>query len=326
MPELSTVSPCSNKAIAYIMGSPCSDDSSSGEDSDEDSDDDDGFNSEGSSCLSDSDSSEGSEEDDDNDDQSDVEEFDAETERLWNSLCQNRDPYNPSNFTASISTTPRTAQPPLETPSASLLSTSPLSASHLSTSPLSTSPLSTSPLSTSPLSTSPLSTSPLSTSPLSTSPLSTSPLSGLDGSSESGEEADEIESLRLWNSFSCSSDPYSPFNFQATLRTHSPPTRSSGKACSVPRYQKEQAEERQDSGFGDETPAPSTSSLPRRKLRKVREKLCTGTHTHYFLTTCDLPCVQTLKTSDMLVQMLVRLQSPRLTVYFALGCNCYFQR
>ncbi|XP_012678058.2 protein phosphatase 1 regulatory subunit 15B [Clupea harengus] len=245
VPELSTVSPCSNKAIAYIMGSPCSDDSSSGEDSDEDSDDDDGFNSEGSSCLSDSDSSEGSEEDDDNDDQSDVEEFDAETERLWNSLCQNRDPYNPSNFTASISTTPRTAQPPLETPSASLLSTSPLS-------------------------TSPLSTSPLSTSPLSTSPLSTSPLSGLDGSSESGEEADEIESLRLWNSFSCSSDPYSPFNFQATLRTHSPPTRSSGKACSVPRYQKEQAEERQDSGFGDETPAPSTSSLPRRKLRKVR--------------------------------------------------------
>lgn len=252
--ESSQVSPCRNKAIAYIMGSPCSDDSSSGEDSDEDSDDDeddddDGFNSEGSSCLSDSDSSEEEDEEDgDYDEESDGEEFDAETERLWNSLCQNRDPYNPRNFTASISTARPISQAAApESSPASLLSSSPLSAS-------------------------PLSASPLSTSPFSPSPLSTSPLSGPEGSSGSGEEADEAESLKLWDSFSCSLDPYNPFNFQAPLRTRLPPTGSSGKACSVPRYQREQAEERQDSGFGDETPAPPTSALPCRKLRKVSYK------------------------------------------------------
>lgn len=244
--ESSQVSPCRNKAIAYIMGSPCSDDSSSGEDSDEDSnddeDDDDGFNSEGSSCLSDSDSSEEEEEDedDDYDEESDAEEFNAETERLWNSLCQNRDPYSPRNFTASICTArPSSRAAALESPPASLLSASPLS------------------------------TSPLSTSPFSASPLSTSPLSGPEGSSGSGEEADEAESLKLWDSFSCASDPYNPFNFQAPLRTRLPPNGSSGKACSVPRYQREQAEERQDSGFGDETPALPTSAVPCHKLRKV---------------------------------------------------------
>ncbi|XP_041946886.1 dentin sialophosphoprotein [Alosa sapidissima] len=248
--ESSQETQCRNKAIAYIMGSPCSDDSSSGEDSDEDSDgsedDDDGFNSECSSCLSDSDSSEEEEDkDDDNDEQSDAEEFDVETERLWNSLCQNRDPYNPRNFTANICTTPRSSQAPPDSSPAPLLSTAPLS-------------------------TSPLSTSLLSTSPFSASPLSTSPPSGPDGSCGSGEEGDEAESLRLWDSFSCSSDPYNPFNFRATLSTRSPPAGTSGKACSVPRYQREQAEERQDSGFGDETPAPPTSTLPCHKLRKVR--------------------------------------------------------
>lgn len=249
--ESSQVSPCRNKAIAYIMGSPCSDESSSGEDSDEDSnddeDDDDGFNSVGSSCLSDSDSSgeEEEDEDDDYDEESDAEEFDAETERLWNSLCQNRDPYNPRNFTASICTArPSSGAPASESPPASFLSTSPVSAS-------------------------PLSASPLSTSPFSASPLSTSPFSGPEGSSGSGEEADDAESLKLWDSFSCSSDPYNPFNFQAPLRTQLPPKGSSGKACLVPRYQREQAEERQDSGFGDETPVPPTSTLSCHKLRKV---------------------------------------------------------
>ncbi|KAL2090881.1 hypothetical protein ACEWY4_013144 [Coilia grayii] len=258
VPGLSEGTVCRNKAIAYIMGSPCSDDSSSGEDSDEDSadgdeegeeeeDDDDGFNSEGSAYLSDCDSSEEEDIDDDDEDydeQSGAEEFDAETERLWNSLCQNRDPYNPRNFTASICTASASASssfqplPPSDSPPASLIATSPLSASP----PLSSSP------------------------PLSASPLSSSPGS----SSWSGDDGDDAESLKLWDSFSCSSDPYNPFNFQATLRTRSPPAVITSKACAVPRYQSEQAEERQDSGFGDEMPAPSTSALPCRKLRKVR--------------------------------------------------------
>lgn len=277
VPGSSQVTSCTNKAIAYIMGSPCSDDSSSGEDSDEDGeeeeeedgeeeeDDDDGFNSEGSSCLSDSDGSEDEDVSDDEDygEQSGVEEFDAETERLWNSLCQNRDPYNPRNFTASLCTA-----------SAASCSSSSSSSSH----PL---PISDSPpaslIATCPLSTSPaLSCSP----PVSATPLSSSPSSSSSWSGDDGEDC--TESLKLWDSFSCSADPYNPFNFQATLRTSSPtvtapvvrPSKASSCASSVPRYQREQAEERQDSGFGDEMPPvvapPSTSALPCGKLRKVR--------------------------------------------------------
>ncbi|KAJ0002666.1 hypothetical protein NQD34_007815 [Periophthalmus magnuspinnatus] len=91
---------CENKTIAFIMGCPCSDDSGSDsseeeeeeEDEDED-DDDDGFDSVCSSEVS------GSEEDD--------EEFDSETERLWSTLCQSDDPYNPRNFTAKLGSAPR---------------------------------------------------------------------------------------------------------------------------------------------------------------------------------------------------------------------------
>uniref|UniRef100_A0A3B4AFT9 Protein phosphatase 1 regulatory subunit 15A/B C-terminal domain-containing protein n=1 Tax=Periophthalmus magnuspinnatus TaxID=409849 RepID=A0A3B4AFT9_9GOBI len=91
---------CENKTIAFIMGCPCSDDSGSDsseeeeEDEDEDEDDDDdGFDSVCSSEVS------GSEEDD--------EEFDSETERLWSTLCQSDDPYNPRNFTAKLGSAPR---------------------------------------------------------------------------------------------------------------------------------------------------------------------------------------------------------------------------
>lgn len=256
---------CRNKAIAYIMGSPCSDESESDDDtegigSDDEEveeEDDDGFSSEGSSCLSQSDSSVEEDEDDDYDEQSDGEAFDAETERLWNSLCQNRDPYNPRNFTAPISTAPRSSSQPSLIPSPF-----PSPASQSSDSP-------------SPLWASPLSTSPLSTSPFASSPPCASALSSRRSSSSgSGEEADEAESLKLWDSFSCSLDPYNPFNFQAPQRTRLAPSTGAlcKAACSIPRYQREQAEERQDSGFGEEVAehAPAMSHAPQNTIKKVR--------------------------------------------------------
>uniref|UniRef100_A0A8C8A4B7 Protein phosphatase 1 regulatory subunit 15A/B C-terminal domain-containing protein n=1 Tax=Oryzias sinensis TaxID=183150 RepID=A0A8C8A4B7_9TELE len=79
---------CQNKAIAFIMGCPCSDDDSS--QSDESSDeDDDGFDSEGSS--------------------------DEDSEQLWTSMCQIADPYNPRNFTACLHTG-RSQPQPIHTP------------------------------------------------------------------------------------------------------------------------------------------------------------------------------------------------------------------
>lgn len=239
---------CHNKAIAFIMGCPCSDDDSSQSESSEEDDDDDGFDSEGSSDLSDS-------TDDEDDDESDSE-LDSEAERLWSSLSQSVDPYNPRNFTARLHTSttqPRTI-PTSSTPPSSTQST-PASSPDLTPLSLST-------------------------------PLlpSSSPPSGSDvwDDSTSASEVDEAESLRLWSSFGCS-DPYSPFNFQAPLRTRGPaeagprPRTRAKKASqtsshspqhtppSPPRYRKEEAEERLDSGFSE----LSASSQSCRTMKKV---------------------------------------------------------
>ncbi|XP_041744414.2 protein phosphatase 1 regulatory subunit 15B [Coregonus clupeaformis] len=238
---------CSNKAIAYIMGSPCSDDSQS---DDLLSEDDDGFDSDGSSEFSDS---KALDEDDDDDDEeeanaSDSEPPDSETERLWNSLCQSRDPYNPQNFTAPLNTTPRTI---LSTPTAA-------AACSLQASPPEQPP-----------------------SPF--NPSSPSPAEEFGSGDEScSSEVDEAESLRLWNSFSFPSDPYSPFNFQVPLRTREPTgtgakagagtrcKRSSKTTPCSPRheqgqgqsqYRKEVAEERLDSGFSETLAIPETTTM-----------------------------------------------------------------
>ncbi|XP_021466056.2 uncharacterized protein LOC110528365 [Oncorhynchus mykiss] len=232
---------CSNKAIAYIMGSPCSDDSQSDDSLSEE--DDDGFDSEGSSEFSNSELLDDDEEEDD-----------SETERLWNSLCQSRDPYNPQNFTALL-TNPRTI------PSTSTATT----ACSPHTSPPEQPP-----------------------SPLSSS--SPSPAEEF-GSESSSSEVDEAESLRLWDSFSTSSDPYSPFNFQALLRTREPVwTRAKagtgarckksskttprhgqgqGQSHSPPQYRKEEAEERLDSGFSEIPPTPEITTTGCVTVKKV---------------------------------------------------------
>ncbi|XP_040889099.1 protein phosphatase 1 regulatory subunit 15B-like [Toxotes jaculatrix] len=228
---------CQNKAIAFIMGCPCSDDDSSQSDR-ESSDDDDGFDSEGSSDLSDL----SDEDDEDDDEASDSDsEADSEAERLWRSLCRSLDPYNPQNFTAQLhtsSTLPRTI--PTSTPPSSTQS-SPASSPDLTPLPLS----------------------------------SFSPTSCPDvwDDSNSASEVDEAENLRLWSSFSCTSDPYSPFNFQAPLRTRGPveaaPRARAKKASQTPphsphhkapEYRKEEADERLDSGFSEPSTSSSSSS------------------------------------------------------------------
>uniref|UniRef100_A0AAY4DZ74 Protein phosphatase 1 regulatory subunit 15A/B C-terminal domain-containing protein n=2 Tax=Denticeps clupeoides TaxID=299321 RepID=A0AAY4DZ74_9TELE len=100
---------CQNKAIAYIMGGPGSGESSSDSD----------FDSEDSSDFSE-DCEEDASEDEDGDER-DTTAVDEETERLWNSLCQNHDPYNPCNFTASLCTVAPLA-PPQGVPASSPLS------------------------------------------------------------------------------------------------------------------------------------------------------------------------------------------------------------
>lgn len=245
--EMVLITPqCQNKAIAFIMGCPCSDDDDSSSQSDlessEEEEDDDGFDSEASSGLSDS-----SDEDDEDNEASDSDnEADSEAERLWNSLCQSRDPYNPQNFTARLHTgSTRPQSIPFSTPLSSTQST-PASSPNLS--------------------------SLAASAPLTSS----SPPCCHDvwDDSTSASEVDEAESLHLWSSFSCTSDPYSPFNFQASLRTRGPaeaPPRAKVRAkkasqnpllspphnpASPPEYRKEEAEERLDSGFSE----PCTSS------------------------------------------------------------------
>ncbi|XP_052465764.1 protein phosphatase 1 regulatory subunit 15B [Carassius gibelio] len=220
-------SQCQNKVIAYIMGSPCSGESESEDDSDWDSNDDDGFDSEGSSNFSeDLDDS-----DDESEEDSDEEEGDSETERLWNSLCQNGDPYNPRNFTAPI----RTAAKPSSVFTVSSVSESP--PVHM---------------------------------PSKLSPPPSSPSLSENESSEDACEMDEEENLRLWNSFSCSADPYSPFNFQAPIQTW-----KTSKGCrkekvpGTPCYKREEAEERLDSGFSEISPVPCSSSAIAIQLKKV---------------------------------------------------------
>ncbi|KPP64956.1 hypothetical protein Z043_116654 [Scleropages formosus] len=221
---------CQNKAIAYIMGSPCSEESGTESEGDhdwdssgggDDDDDDDGFDSEGASDFSDS------EDLDDEDSEADSE-TDAEVERLWSSLCQSGDPYNPCNFTATLCT----ASKPAPAASACVLSAE----VEYPPSPCT----------------------------LNSPACSPRPLTVEDESEEEISSVLDAESLQLWNSFSSLSDPYNPLNFQAPLRTrHSaqgPPSTSS-----LP--QLKEAEERMDSGFSE---AVSLSELRCAKLKKVR--------------------------------------------------------
>ncbi|XP_056323976.1 protein phosphatase 1 regulatory subunit 15B [Danio aesculapii] len=224
---------CENKVIAYIMGSPCSGESESEDDDDDDdwdSNDDDGFDSEGSSHYSDSEDLADS--DDESEEDSDGEEGNSEAERLWNSLCQNGDPYNPRNFTAPI----RTATKPSPATTGSPVSESP--PAHMSSQP--------------------------------SSPSSSSPSLSENESSEDVCEMDEEENWRLWNSFSCSADPYSLLNFQAPVQTKKPPKGCrKEKAPGTPRYKREEAEERLDSGFSEISPVPCSSSATAIHLKKV---------------------------------------------------------
>uniref|UniRef100_A0A3P9K3Q5 Protein phosphatase 1 regulatory subunit 15A/B C-terminal domain-containing protein n=1 Tax=Oryzias latipes TaxID=8090 RepID=A0A3P9K3Q5_ORYLA len=233
---------CQNKAIAFIMGCPCSDDDSS--QSDESSDeDDDGFDSEGSSDVSNSSDDEEEEGEDEDSDS----EPDSDSEQLWTSMCQIADPYNPRNFTACLHTGRRQPQP-IHTPT-------PPSSTQSSPEP----------------------------SPDLTTLVPPSNLDSWDEST-SASEVDEAESLRLLGSFSCSSDPFSLLNFQAPLRTRRPtgaPHKVKAKKpseskphpdpftpASPPEYNKEEAEERMDSGFSERSGSSKTPSC--RSSKKVR--------------------------------------------------------
>ncbi|XP_064160488.1 uncharacterized protein LOC135237339 [Anguilla rostrata] len=225
---------CQNKAIAYIMGSPCSEGSESEleEDSDWDSqDDDDGFDSEGSSDFCDSDDEEEEEEEDAEDGESDAEEADGEVEQLWNSLCRSGDPYDPRNFTAALRTTPARGVAQGEEEEEEVPEEG---------------------------------------------PCSLRPLPPEEESWEEASDVDEAESLRLWTSFSCAADPYSPLNFRGPLRTRDE-SRGPGKRPAPPArpappspFLSPDAEDRMDSGFSEAMVLPVQPAPCSAKLKKVR--------------------------------------------------------
>lgn len=227
---------CQNKAIAYIMGTPCSDESDMDDNSD---DDDDGFDSDDLDNYSDSEDLDDSDDEDEEDEEdSESDELDSESERLWNSMCQTRDPYNPRNFTAPIHTSQKLG--------ASVVNSSPVGSPVEPDSFLCSSPSSLS------------------------LPLEET-LNDMESSEEACSSMDEAESLKLWNSFSCSSDPYSPMNFQASVRTR-PPARQrckKGKSVEPLLYRKEEAEERMDSGFSETTTVHGLESAAAVRLKKV---------------------------------------------------------
>ncbi|KAM8867512.1 protein phosphatase 1 regulatory subunit 15B [Synchiropus picturatus] len=184
---------CRNKAIAFIMGLPCSED----EDSQSD-DDDDGFDSQGSSQLSTSSDEEGDDSSDGN----------SESVRLWTSFLSTEDPYNPRNFTAPQHTS-------CMLPQASD-STSTTQSCEPASRPCSSSPV--------------FSASLPCAQDIWADSISGSDDEEEEEDDEEEEEeddddddddVDEEETARLLSLFS-SSDPYNPFNFQAPVRTQQP--------------------------------------------------------------------------------------------------------
>ncbi|TRZ01862.1 hypothetical protein DNTS_026302 [Danionella cerebrum] len=174
--------------------------------------------------------SENEDSDDESEEDSDEEDH-SETERLWNALCQTEDPYNPRNFTAPL----RTSSKPSSAATDSSISRSPPALMSMQPSP---------------------------------SP--SSPSFSENESSEETCEMDEEENCRLWNSFRCVTDPYSLLNFQAPIQTQDVVKGScKEKAPGVPRYNRQEAEERLDSGFSEISPMPCTSSATALQLKKV---------------------------------------------------------